>query len=73
MNILELALTKIEVGFSKIIDSIRNWQRDKRKRQDLEQIRSKKQIAHIARTFDHKEIAKYYEKEAKIIEDTKED
>lgn len=71
MNILTKIIVFLRID--KLIDSIRKYQKDKRKRQDLEQIRSKKEIAHVARTLGHNEFAKYYEGEAKIIKDTKED
>ena len=57
----------------KIIDSIKSYKKENRKRRDLEKIRSKKQVANAARTFNHKFLADYYDREAKIIEDSKED
>lgn len=73
MNPFKYIKIKLEIVLHKLIDSIRNYEKDKRKRKDLEQIRSKKQVANTARTFDHNFIADYYEREAKIIEDTKEE
>lgn len=75
MNIFELALAKIDIGFSKIIDSVRSWHKDKRKREDLEQIRRFRNTAEDIRAIQDKQgeyIARWLEKKANIIEDTME-
>ena len=64
--------TNFKINLHKVINSVRDYKKDKRKRQDLEEIRLNKDLAHISKTFDEPEFAKYFEGKAKIIKDTKE-
>ena len=66
-------LIKLKIVLHKVIDSWKNYKQSDRKRRDLELIRCRKEIANVARTYDHNFIADYYERKAKIIEDTKEE
>ena len=60
----------IWLRIDKIIDSIRKYKRDKRKRQDLEQIRNKKDLAYFARITGLYKIGNYFDNQAKIIGET---
>lgn len=66
---------KLNLILHKIINSIGNWKKDKRKRQDLEKIRRDKSIANFEKNIGNNEkfVIDYFEKEARITEDTLED
>ena len=73
MSLLELLSIKLIIllRLDKIINSFRKYVESKEKRGDIEKERNLRDLANFSRNVGHEYFADYFEKQAEIIKNTK--
>jgi hypothetical protein len=56
-----------KINLHKVIDSIKNYEKDKRKRRDLESIKANEEMAHFSKhVMENEYFEKHFKEKAKI-------